>query len=147
MVNFGRLRRMDLNKIKLRHYIATHTFHSPAKMKEFKSAFKHRKKNSDWFNTETPEVTNFFFNTLRDRQIVKESERSNFNQSDYIILYQFFLGKGDFFFCHWYAIDEQAILDRLAAAGGDKFFITMATVIDSPKINVEVMQSYLQKLK
>ena len=86
-------------------------------------------------------------NTLRDRKIVKESERSNFNQSDYIILYQFFLGKGDFFFCHWYAIDEQAILDRLAAAGGDKFFITMATVIDAPKINAEVMQSYLLKLK
>tara|TARA_B100000941_G_scaffold70253_1_gene47623 strand:- start:873 stop:1223 length:351 start_codon:yes stop_codon:yes gene_type:complete len=116
-------------------------------MKEFKSAFKHRKKNSDWFNTETPEVIDFFFNTLRDRQIVKESERSNFNQSDYIILYQFFLGKGDFFFCHWYAIDEQAIIDRLTAAGGDKFFITMATVIDAPKINVEVMQSYLKKLK
>ena len=116
-------------------------------MKEFKNAFKHRKKNSDWFNTETPETTEFFFNTLRNRQIVKESDRSNFNQSDYIILYQFFLGKGDFFSCHWYAIDEQAIIDRLAAAGGDKFFITMATVIDAPKINVEVMQSYLQKLK
>ena len=51
---------MNSNNIKLRHYIATHTFHSPGKMKEFKSAFKNRKKNSDWFNTETPEVTNFF---------------------------------------------------------------------------------------
>ena len=138
---------MNSTEIKLRHFIATHTFHSPSKMKEFKSAFKHRKKNSDWFNTETPETTEFFFNTLRDRQIVKESERSNFTQSDYITLYQFFLGKGDFFFCHWYAFDEQAIIDRLAAAGADKFFITMATVIDAPKINVEVMQSYLQKLK
>ena len=88
-----------------------------------------------------------FFNTLRDRHIVKESERSTFNQSDYIILYQFFLEKGDFFFCHGYAIDEQAILDRLAAGGGDKFFITMATFIDATKINVELMQSYLQKLK
>ena len=61
MVNFGRFKRMNSNKIKLRHYIATHTFHSPGKMKEFKSAFKHRKKNSDWFNTETPNVTEFFF--------------------------------------------------------------------------------------
>ena len=138
---------MSEKKPKLKHYIATHTFHSSGKMKEFRGAFKHRKKNSDWFNTETPETTEFFFNTLRNRQIVKESDRSNFNQLDYIILYQFFLGKGDFFFCHWYAIDEQAIIDRLAAGGGDKFFITMATVIDAPKINVEVMQSYLQKLK
>ena len=29
---------------KLKHYIATHTFHSPGKLKEFKNAFKHRKK-------------------------------------------------------------------------------------------------------
>ena len=138
---------MNSNKIKLKHFIATHTFHSSGKMKEFRAAFKHRKKNSDWFNTETPEMKEYFFNTLRDRQIVTEAERNNFNQSNYVILYQFFLGKGDFFFCHWYAIDEQAIIDRLAAAGADKFFITMATVIDPPKINVEVMQSYLQKLK
>ena len=75
----------------------------------------------------------------------KAREAISINQI--IILYQFFLGKGDFFFCHWYAIDEQAIIDRLAAAGGDKFFITMATVIDAPKINVAKMQSYLQKLK
>ena len=138
---------MNSTEIKLRHFIATHTFHSSGKMKEFRSAFKHRKKNSDWFNTETPEMKEYFFNTLRDRQIVTEAERNNFNQSNYVILYQFFLGKGDFFFCHWYSIDEQAIIDRLAAAGADKFFITMATVIDPPKINVEVMQSYLQKLK
>ena len=138
---------MNSTEIKLKHFIATHTFHSSGKMKEFRAAFKHQKKNSDWFNTETPETKEYFFNTLRDRQIVNEAERNNFNQSDYVILYQFFLGKGDFFFCHWYAIDEQAIIDRLSAAGADKFFITMATVIDPPKINVEVMQSYLQKLK
>ena len=138
---------MNSTEIKLKHFIATHTFHSSGKMKEFRAAFKHRKKNSDWFNTETPETKEYFFNTLRDRQIVTEAERNNFNQSNYVILYQFFLGKGDFFFCHWYAIDERAIIDRLAAAGADKFFITMATVIDPPKINVEVMQSYLQKLK
>ena len=138
---------MNSTEIKLKHFIATHTFHSSGKMKEFRAAFKHRKKNSDWFNTETPEMKEYFFNTLRDRQIVSEAERNNFNQSNYVILYQFFLGKGDFFFCHWYAIDEQAIIDRLTAAGADKFFITMATVIDPPKINVEVMQSYLQKLK
>ena len=69
------------------------------------------------------------------------------SKNEHVKCVQHWMGTGDFFFCHWYAIDEQAILDRLAAAGGDKFFITMATVIDAPKINVEVMQSYLQKLK
>ena len=73
---------MNSNKIKLKHFIATHTFHSSGKMKEFRGAFKDRKKNSDWFNTETPETEEYFFNTLRDRQIVNEAERNNFNQSD-----------------------------------------------------------------
>ena len=60
MVYFDRFKRMNSKKIKLRHFIATHTFHSPNAMKEFRSAFKNRKKNSDWFNTETPEVKDFF---------------------------------------------------------------------------------------
>ena len=47
--------------LKLKHYIATHTFHSSDALKGFKSAFKHRKKNSDWFNNETVDVKNIFF--------------------------------------------------------------------------------------
>ena len=133
--------------LKLKHYIATHTFHSSNGMKEFKSAFKHRKKNSDWFDNETPDVKKKFFNSLSDRKIVDASSWDTFDSYDYAIMYQLFFGKGDFFFCHWYAIDEQAIIDRLASGGGDKFFITMATLIDPPKIHVERMHSYLQKLK
>ena len=63
MLNFDSFKKMNSNKIKLKHFIATHTFHSSGKMKEFRAAFKHRKKNSDWFNTETPETTEFFFYT------------------------------------------------------------------------------------
>ncbi len=47
--------------LKLKHYIATHTFHSSDALKGFKSAFKHRKKNSDWFNNETVDAKNNFF--------------------------------------------------------------------------------------
>ena len=138
---------MNSSKIKLRHFIATHTFHSAGAMKEFRSAFKKRKKkNSDWFNTETPEVKDFFQYTKRQTTCYRKRKK-RFQPFRFYNPVSIFLGKGDFFFCHWYSIDEQAIIDRLAAAGGDKFFITMATVIDAPKINVEVMQSYLQKLK
>ena len=68
-------------------------------------------------------------------------------KSDKAETLQHWMGKDDFFFCHWHAIDEQSIIDRLASNGGDKFFITMATLIDPPKINVDRMQTYLQKLK
>ena len=47
--------------LKLKHYIATHTFHSSDALKGFKSAFKHRKKNSDWFNNETVDAKKTFF--------------------------------------------------------------------------------------
>ena len=136
-----------MNKPKLRHFIATHTFHSSKARKDFKTAFKNRKKNSDWFDNETPHIKKTFFNSLTDRKIVDKDNWDEFEASDYAILYQLFYGKGDFFFCHWFAIDEQSIIDRLAAGGGDKFFLTMATLIDSPKVNVERMKSYLQKLK
>ena len=61
IVNFDGFSRMNSGKIKLKHYIATHTFHSSNGMKEFKNAFKHRKKSSDWFDTETPDVKKHFF--------------------------------------------------------------------------------------
>ncbi len=147
MFYFDGFSRMNSSKIKLKHYIATHTFHSSNGMKEFKNAFKHRKKSSDWFDTETPDVKKHFFNSLCNRKIVDANSWDSFDSYDYAIMYQLFFGKGDFFFCHWYAIDEQSIIDRLTAGGGDKFFITMATLIDPPKIDVERMQSYLQKLK
>ena len=44
MLNFDSFKKMNSNKIKLKHFTATHTFHSSGKMKEFKSAFKDRKK-------------------------------------------------------------------------------------------------------
>ena len=44
-------------------------------------------------------------------------------------------------------MDEQTIIDRLAANGGDQFFATMATQIDAPRINVNLMRSYLEKIR
>ena len=63
--------------LKLKHYIATHTFHSSDALKGFKSAFKHHKKNSDWFNNETVDAKKHFFRTLSDRKIVDETVLMN----------------------------------------------------------------------
>ena len=52
---------------------------------------------------------------------------------------QIFLEKGDFFFCHWKAIDEQAIIDRLSVAGLEQFIVTMATPVDFPKMNLDFL--------
>ena len=35
------------------------------------------------------------------------------------------MGKEDFFFCHWYAIDENAIFEALETAGLNELMVTM----------------------
>ena len=35
------------------------------------------------------------------------------------------MGKDDFFFCHWYAEDEQSIIDVLEKAGLNDIIVTM----------------------
>ncbi len=57
------------------------------------------------------------------------------------------MGGENSFFCHWYAIDEETIIDRLSSADGDQFFVTMATQIDAPRVNTKVMGPYIEKLK
>ena len=138
--------KMSTNKLKLKHYIATHTFHSAKVRKEFREVNSHRKKNSDWFGNESIELKQSFFKLLKDRALVEGDFNDNFEVSDYALLYQMFYGRGDFFFCHWFAVDEQTIIDRLSSNGGDKFFATMATQIDAPRVNIKVMRSYLEKL-
>ena len=60
---------------------------------------------------------------------------------------QHWMGKDDFFFCHWKAIDEQAIIDRLSVAGLEQFIVTMATPVDFPKMNLDFLQPMINKLK
>ncbi len=50
---------------------------------------------------------------------------------------QIFLGKGDFFFYHWKAIDKQVIIERLSGAGLEQFIVTMATPVDFPKMSLD----------
>ena len=115
---------MNSNKIKLKHYIATHTFHSSNGMKEFKNAFKHRKKSSDWFDTETPDIKKHFFNSLCNRKIVNANSWDSFDSYDYAIMYQLFFGKGDFFFCHWLSETDENIHNALRDTGLDNFVFT-----------------------
>ena len=134
-------------KHKLKHFIATHTFHSTKSKKDFFSLVKYRKINSDWFGNETTEMKENFFKLLKSRNLLDDDNISEKNSDDYALLLQLFIGRGEFFFCHWYAIDEQTINDRLSVTSGEKFFITMATQVDGPKIHVDKLTKYMKKLK
>ena len=63
---------MSEKKPKLKHYIATHTFHSAKVRKEFREVNSHRKKNSDWFGNESIELKQSFFKLLKDRAQSRE---------------------------------------------------------------------------
>ena len=62
-------------------------------------------------------------------------------------LYQLFIGKADFFFCHWFAESENAIIETLSQAGADDFMITMAIEISIPKMDLEKMKSLIETIK
>ena len=73
---------MNKKKLKLKHYIATHTFHSAKVRKEFREVNSHRKKNSDWFGNESIELKQSFFKLLRDRALVEGDFNGNFYDKD-----------------------------------------------------------------
>ena len=108
---------------------------------------KDRKKNSDWWGNETAEVKEKFLLALKHRKILDSVDIEKDQSTDYALMLQIFLGKGDFFFCHWKAIDEQAIIDRLSVAGLEQFIVTMATPVDFPKMNLDFLQPMINKLK
>ena len=56
-------------------------------------------------------------------------------------------GKADFFFCHWYAESENAIIETLSDAGADQYMITMATEVGIPKIDLDKMTMLMGKIK
>ena len=58
--------KMSTIKLKLKHYIATHTFHSAKVRKEFRKVNINRKKNSDWFGNENIELKQSFFHSILD---------------------------------------------------------------------------------
>lgn len=130
----------------MKHFIATHTFHTNILKRKFFSERKNRKKNSDWFGNESEEHKRIFLNLLHNRNVIDENNFEKLNSDDFAIPMQFFIGKGDFFFCHWMAIDEQSIIDRLSSVGSDEYFITLVTNIDKPKINVEAILPLINKL-
>ena len=132
--------------MKKRNFIATHTFHSPQSKKEFFAFIKEFKTNSEWFE-ETDEIKNTFLKSLVDRGLIDEENLENADTSDYAIMLQIFVGRGDFFFCHWMAVDEQSIIDRLSADGSDKFMITMATPVEFPKMNFDYILPMIKKIK
>ena len=63
----------------------------------------------------------------------------------YRLMLQIFLEKGDFFFCHWKAIEKKAITDRLGEASLKQLIVTMAALEDFPKINLCFVQLMINK--
>ena len=60
---------------------------------------------------------------------------------------QIFLEKGDFFFCHWKAIDKKAVIDRLSVASLKQLIETMAMLVDFPKMTLCFVQPMINKIK
>ncbi len=132
--------------LKKRNFIATHTFHSPQSKKEFFAFIKELKTNSEWF-IETDEIKDKFLKSLISRGLIDGEGLENVHTSDYAVMLQIFVGRSDFFFCHWMAIDEQSIIDRLIADGSDEFMITMATPVEFPKMNLDYIMPMIKKIK
>ena len=109
----------------MNHYLATHTFHSDKIKKEYYRSIKSRK-NNDWF----AEINNPD-HPLHDKAKV----------------FQVFIGREEFFFCHWYAESEQVILEKLTSLGADEVIITMASKIEAPKMNKSFISDLLSKIK
>ena len=112
-------------KHKLKHFIATHTFHSAKSKKDFFSLVKHRKTNSDWFGNETAEMKENFFKLLKSRNLLDDDNITEKNSDDYALLLQLFIGRGEFFFCHWFAESEDAIHEALEISGDSDVILTV----------------------
>ncbi len=52
------------------------------------------------------------------------------SKNEHVKCVQHWMGTGDFFFCHWIAESEDAILDFLIEVGQDQFFHTMCAEMD-----------------
>ena len=60
---------------------------------------------------------------------------------------QFFFEKGDFFCCHWKAIDKKAITDRLSVASLKQLIVTVVTPVNFAKMNLCFVQPMINKSK
>ena len=111
-------------EFRMDYYLATHTFHSDEKRKLYTKRIKGRK-NDEWVS-----MMNDPSNPFHERARVV----------------QVFIGKADFFFCHWYAESEQAIIDKLSFLGADDFCITMATKTKKPVVDQKELKDMLLKV-
>ena len=108
----------------LDYYLATHTFNSDAKKKELLKRIKGRP-NDVWVS-----MMNDPSNPFHERARVV----------------QVFIGKADFFFCHWYAESEQVIIDKLESIGADDLFITMAVKTKKPIADTDELEKMRNQL-
>jgi hypothetical protein len=99
--------------MKKKHYICTHTWSNPDTIKDIV------KQQGEMTDAE-------FFAGLK-------TEKAE--------TLQHWMGKDDFFFCHWYAEDEQSIIDVLEKVGLNDIIVTMPSemqrYVSSDKITNE----------
>ena len=120
LVNYKKTQREKV----MDYYLATHTYHSDEKKKEFLKRIKGRT-NEMWVERMN-NPTNSFHERARVVQI--------------------FMGKADFFFCNWYAESEQTIIDKLDSLGAGEFVITMAVKIKHPIADTNEIKQMLTNL-
>ena len=86
----------------------------------------------------------------RDKVVEQSSEMTDADffgllKTDKAEVLQHWMGKDDFFFCHWFAESEEAIYEVLEAAGFNDFIVTMPNemprYVTSEKITGEVMSN------
>ena len=107
------------------YYLATHTYHSDEKKKEFLKRIKGR---------------------TNEMGIERMNDSQNpFHERARVV--QIFMGKADFFFCNWYAESEQTIVDKLDSLGAGEFVITMAVKIKHPIADTNEIKLMLTNLK
>ena len=82
-----------------KHFICTHTFVSEEAKKEHFELCKN----------------------------MSSKEFLGYSRNETARLVQHWMGTSDFFFCHWVADSEDAILELLASDGSDKLFNTMCS--------------------
>ena len=109
----------------MNYYLATHTFLSDEKKKEFLKRIKGRT-NDMWVDR------------MNDPQ-------NSFHERARVV--QIFMGKADFFFCNWYAESEQTIIDKFDSLGAGEFVITMAVKIKRPIADTNEIKQMLTNLK
>ncbi len=104
--------------IKKKHYICTHT----------------------WNNTEARQDALKFMKDMTDKEFF------DLLRTDKAETIQHWMGKDDFFFCHWYAENEDAIYESLDNSGFSSFMLTLPSEMPRFVTQYDIKKSKMSSL-